>query len=137
MAKLSDWTEEIQDYIAASTDIDYTVDTDLFVGRVFEVEDITTAPSLVLYEENSEYRFGRIDIQTCVLRFVFRAKKPQDSLSRAQAFFEWLRDKNVIATTSFTTRLQRVFQMPNVITPGMSGIYPTDLIISFIVTTSF
>ena len=136
MAKLSGWTEEIQDYIAASDGIDYTVGTDLFIGRVFEVEDITTAPSLVLYEENSEYRFGRIDIQTRVLRFVFRAKKPQDSLSGAQTFFEWLRNKQVIRTSNFVTRLQRVFQMPNAITPGMSGIYPTDLIVSFIVTSS-
>ena len=133
MLKLDDWPEEIQDYIAAN--LSYTVGTDLFVGHVFEVDDITTSPSLVLYEEDSGVTFGRIDKQNRVVRFVFRDNTAQSSKERANSFLVWLRKNTFIKTDTYATRLNRFFQMPSAITPGESGIYPTEIIVSFIVTS--
>jgi hypothetical protein len=132
--KLNDWQEELQAYIAADTE--YTVGTDFFAGQVFEVDDITTTPSMTMYEEDSEVLFGgRMDIQTRVVRFVFRDNTAHNALNRANDFLVWLRNKQVISTDTYTTRLHRFFQMPSALAPGDSGIYPSEIIVSFIVTS--
>ena len=132
MLKVQNFLEELQSYICAA--FGYTAGTDCLLGRIFELTDIVTTPSLTIYEEGGEWISGRQWKQRRNIRFVFRDKKQIDALNRALAFCEWLDKNRRITTDSFETRFALVFRVPGPVPSGRNGFFIADCVIQFLVT---
>lgn len=135
MFSSANWAEETQTYLTANSGLGYVNSVSCFIGRIFLIDDVTAVPSLTMYEEDGSVVFGRIDKQTRTVRFVLRDTTAHGSLDRAHALLEWVMRHRVWKTATYNTQLARVWKTPGLTPPAPEGVFASDVVVQFLVTS--
>jgi len=130
--------EEIQDYIAANSNLGYTVGTNFVIGDILDMATLgeTKAIDLTMYDEGGEnVPSGRRWHMRRSIRFIFKGTFGQGAVNDAWKFVDWLGDQRAFTTTNYRVLWEDNPKLPSVIGATRSGTYLADVVASFLLFT--
>lgn len=138
LLKLTNQIEEIQDYIAANSDLGYVVGENFTAENTMDFADLGrllgSQVLLTIFDEGGELvPSGRITLQNRTYRFVTKGTSSHAAMERARELLEWLWNQKRFDTSTYRVLLRTVERMPTVVARGDSGSALADFLVSLVI----
>ena len=136
--------EEIQDFIAANSDLNLTVPSvgtagNFVLGNLLNVDDLGSLleSQIVcsMFEEGGTLiRTGRRVQQERTYRFVFKGSYGQEAINLCHGLVGYLENLKSLSTATFSVWVLRFEKMPSVIAADHGGTHLADIVVTFLAT---